>query len=219
MSFNDDIKSREITGLVTLYELDATPLGAGIYRFHGHSGVINFLGEDYHPIAIRADGLEMRGDGTASMPKLIVADNLDGVQGAISALCRVYHDFAGARLSVYHTLSKYLDDAHNYKKQIWEIEQKTNENPTHGVVEFELSNPIDFEGQKIPVRNITNYCHWEMCNRYRGEECGYTGALMFDKQGNPVDNLEQDKCGGLMSDCKLRGNEDSFGGFVAAGLI
>ena len=31
-----DLQKLSVTGLVTLYELDATKLGAGIMRWHGH---------------------------------------------------------------------------------------------------------------------------------------------------------------------------------------
>ncbi|AKG07070.1 tail protein [Moraxella bovoculi] len=221
MSFNGDVQQPTVQGLITLYELDARRLGADIYRFHGHNdGVIRFRGQDYTPIAITADGLEMRSDGKASTPSLSVADNLNGVQGAISALCRLYDDLAGAKLTITQTLAEYLtsaDDA-NYRQQEWYIEQKTTENPMAGVVEFELSNPVDFAGQKIPVRNITTYCHWAMCGRYRGEECGYTGTKRFTMDGKITDDPSLDACGGTMPDCKLRDNEDSFGGFPAAGL-
>lgn len=151
MSFNGDVQQPTVQGLITLYELDARRLGADIYRFHGHNdGVIRFRGQDYTPIAITSDGLEMRSDGKASTPSLSVADNLNGVQGAISALCRLYDDLAGAKLTITQTLAEYLtsaDDA-NYRQQEWYIEQKTTENPMAGVVEFELSNPVDFAGQK-----------------------------------------------------------------------
>lgn len=221
MSFNGDVQQPTVQGLITLYELDARRLGADIYRFHGHNdGVIRFRGQDYTPIAITADGLEMRSDGKASTPSLSVADNLNGVQGAISALCRLYDDLAGAKLTITQTLAEYLtsaDDA-NYRQQEWYIEQKTTENPMAGIVEFELSNPVDFAGQKIPVRNITTYCHWAMCGRYRGEECGYTGTKRFTMDGKITDDPSLDACGGTMPDCKLRDNEDSFGGFPAAGL-
>ncbi|AKG10892.1 phage minor tail protein L [Moraxella bovoculi] len=221
MSFNGDVQQPTVQGLITLYELDARRLGADIYRFHGHNdGVIRFRGQDYTPIAITADGLEMRSDGKASTPSLSVADNLNGVQGAISALCRLYDDLAGAKLTITQTLAEYLtsaDDA-NYRQQEWYIEQKTTENPMAGVVEFELSNPVDFAGQKIPVRNITTYCHWAMCGKYRGEECGYTGTKRFTMDGKITDDPSLDACGGTMPDCKLRDNEDSFGGFPAAGL-
>ena len=151
MSFNTDIQQTTVQGFITLYELDARKLGGEIYRFHGHNdGVIRWQGQDFHPIAIKADGLEMRSDGRASTPKLSIGDKINGIQGAVSALCRLYDDFARAKLTVTHTLQAYLDshDAQNYRQQEWYIEQKVSENPSLGIVEFELSNPVDFEGQK-----------------------------------------------------------------------
>lgn len=66
-----ELQNQSVEGLITLFTLDATRLGGGVYRFHGHNeSVIGFLGEDYAPIAIKADGLEVRGDGRASAPTL-----------------------------------------------------------------------------------------------------------------------------------------------------
>lgn len=220
MSFDNDIKQTSVQGFITLYELDARKLGGEIYRFHGHNDDITWRGHTFTPIAIKADGLEMRGDGKASTPKLAISDNIDGIQGAVSALCRLYDDFAGAKLTVTHTLAAYLNsDDGNYKQQEWFIEQKTSEAPTSGVVEFELSNPVDFEGQKIPVRQITTFCHEAVCGRYRGEVCGYTGASRFTINGTPTDDPSLDACGGELSHCQLRGNESRFCGFPAAGIV
>lgn len=228
MSFNQDIQQSSVQGLITLYELDARHLGADVYRFHGHNhsdndGVITWQGKDFHPIAISAEGLEARGDGRASVPTLTLANQLNGVQGAISVLCQRYDDFAGAKLTVIHTLADYLTstDEQNYKKQLWYIEQKTTDNP-QTVVAFELSNPVDFEGQKIPVRQITSFCHWAITGKYRGEECGYIGARRFTIDGKATDDPTQDKCGGCLADCVLRFGESEplpFGGFPASGLI
>lgn len=221
MSLTADIQQTSVQGLVTLYTLDARRLGGEIYRFHGHNdGIIRWQGQDYHAIAISAEGLEMRSDGKASSPTLSIVNHLNGIQGAISALCQRFDDFAGAKLTVTQTLAQYLasNDAQNYKQQIWYIEQKTADDP-QGIVQFELSNPTDFEGLKIPVRNITAYCHWAVCGRYRGEECGYTGTKRYTQDGKPTTDPIQDKCSGLFAHCRLRNNEGRFGGFVAAGLV
>ena len=242
-----DFQKLSVTGLVTLYELDATKLGAGIFRWHGHvssnswriiddtvvddgSNIkrdIIWQGQNYSPMPIQTDGLEVRGDGKASTPSLALANNVNGVQGAISALCLQYDDFAGARLTVINTMAKYLDAANfaegnpqaanEYRKQIWYVEQKTSEN--RSAVSFELSNPVDFEGARIPSREITNYCHWAVHGRYRGEECGYTGAARFTDKGVPTTDPSKDKCGGRLSDCRIRNNEGRFGGFPSSALI
>lgn len=273
MTLTSDFQKLSVQGLITLYELDATALGAGVLRWHGHVGHEDWVkiyeyagtenefagngtdlvgheytasnkeyeivpdiiwqGQVYTPIAIQSDGLEMRGDGKASTPNLSIANNVGGIQGAVSALCLQFEDFAGAKLTVTRTLAKYLDSANfsngnpteskditnTSKKQIWYIEQKTSEN--HQVVSFELSNPVDLEGRKIPCREITNYCHWAVCGRYRDEECGYTGTARYTSDGKPTDNPELDRCGGSLSDCRLRFGENkelSFGGFPASSL-
>lgn len=240
---NSDFQKLSVSGLVTLYELDATKLGAGILRWHGHVSfedwqIINpeqtkvksdiiWQGQTYSPISIESEGLEMRGDGKASMPRMSVANNINGTQGAVSAMCLRYDDFAGAKLTVIHTMAKYLDAANfakgnpqasnEFKKQLWYVEQKISENSS--AVSFELSNPVDFEGARIPTREITSFCHWGVHGRYRGEECGYTGVAMFTADGEPTVDPSKDYCGCRLSDCRLRNNEGRFGGFPSSSLI
>ena len=244
---NSDFQKLSVTGLVTLYELDATKLGAGIFRWHGHVSSnswriiddtviddgatvkrdIIWQGQTYSPMPIQTDGLEVRGDGKASTPSLALANNVNGVQGAISALCLQYDDFAGARLTVINTMAKYLDAANftdgnpqaanEYRKQVWYCEQKTSEN--RSAVTFELSNPVDFEGARIPSREITNYCHWAVHGRYRMSECAYLGTARFTENGTPTADPSKDKCGGRLSDCRIRNNEGRFGGYPSSALI
>ena len=263
---NADFQKLSVAGIVTLYELDATRLGGGILRWHGHIGHedwqriyqtvdsdewyadsskisadkaydisdtdtqiyrnIIWQGNVYTPVAIQSDGLEMRGDGKASMPSLSIANTLNSINGAMSALCLQLSDFAGAKLTVITTLAKYLDAANfangnpqarnEYKKQVWFVEQKTAENASQ--VTFELSNPVDFEGMKIPCREITNYCHWAVCGRYRQDPCLYSGSAMFTKDGKPTDDPSLDYCGGTIESCRLRDNTARFGGFPSSSL-
>ena len=264
-----DLQKLSVTGRVTLYELDATKLGAGIFRWHGHVSyedwreIIAWAGradrnigsmaenvgaelsvEDYsvkrdliwqgnvyEPMPIQSDGLEMRGDGRASTPSLALANNIDAIQGAISAMCLQFDDFGGSRITVYNTLAQYLDadnfsdgnpqaNPSEFRKQVWYIEQKVSENASQ--VTFELSNPIDFEGARIPSREITSFCHWCMHGRYRQSECGYMGTAMFTKDGMPTSDVSKDECGGRLSDCRLRfGDNNSlpFGGFPSSALL
>lgn len=235
MSLTADFQKLSVDGLITLFELDATNLGAGILRFHGHNhanndGNIIFRGQSFAPQALTVTGLEMRSDGKASTPTLTLANNIGGVQGAVSAYCLQFSDFAHAKLTVITTLAKYLDginfDGGNpqasdeCKEQIWFVEQKTSENAQQ--VTFELSNPIDLEGLKIPVREINNYCYLAVQGLYRSEACGYTGTAMFDEHDKPTDNPILDKCGGRMKSCVCRFGRNKplpFGGCPASGLI
>ena len=188
---------------------------------------IIWQGETFEPMALEVSGLEMRSDGKASAPTFSMANNIGGIQGAVSAYCLQFGDFAGAKLKVITTLAKYLD-AENFgdgnptasneaKEQLWYIEQKTSENAN--AVTFELSNPIDFEGLKIPVRQISSYCHWCAMGDYRGEECQYTGTAMFTDKDEPTDNPALDRCSGRLSSCRIRNNEIRFGGFPASSLM
>ena len=266
---NNDFQKLSVQGLITLYELDATSLGAGILRWHGHvnyedfkliiawagrqdrntgnteenvgaelvytdEGLMQkrnliFNGLTYEPVAIDSEGLEMRGDGKASSPTLALANNINGVQGAVSAYCLQYSDFAGAKLTVINTLAKYLDSenfidgnptaSNEYKKQVWFIEQKTSENALQ--VTFELSNPIDFEGQRIPCREINNYCQWAINGGYRGESCGYIGSAMYDKEDKPTTDPSKDQCSGRLQGCRIRFGKDNalpFGGFPSSSM-
>ncbi|MGK8820256.1 phage minor tail protein L [Acinetobacter baumannii] len=268
MTLNSDFQKLYVDGLIHLYELDASSLGAGILRFHGHiafqdwekiytsigsegligadSGSIGkvfdtggqkvwnrniiWQGQVFEPMALEVSGLEMRSDGKASTPTLTMANNINSIQNAVSAYCFQFKDFVDAKLKVITTLAKYLD-AENFtagnpnasnesKEQIWNIEQKISENSQQ--VAFELSNPIDLEGRKIPNRQITSLCHWCMMGKYRGEECGYTGVAMFTDKGEPTDDPSQDKCGGRLRDCRLHHGENKplpFGGFPASSLL
>ncbi|MCU4599063.1 phage minor tail protein L [Acinetobacter bereziniae] len=262
MALNSDFQKLYVDGLITLFELDASTLGAGILRFHGHisfedwekiyssigsdglmgadTGSIGkvfdvgnekqwqrniiFDGQTFEPMALQVSDLEMRSDGKASAPTLSMANNINGIQGAVTAYCLQFGDFAGAKIKVITTLAKYLD-AENFsagntsanssekREQIWFIEQKTSENAQQ--VTFELSNPVDFEGLKIPTRQISNYCNWE----YRSEECGYIGTEMFTEKDEPTDNPALDRCSFRTSGCNCRKNELRFGGFPASSMV
>lgn len=224
-----DFQKLHIDGLITLYELDAQKLGAGIFRFHGHSQADDIIwqGETYGSMAIQVSGLERRTDGKASNPTLTMTNTINGVSGGVSALCYRFADFIDAKLNIIHTTLHYLD-AVNFEQgnphasnecqvQTWFIQQKTSENGHQ--VSFELSNPIDFQGRQLPVRQITSLCHWCMMGNYRGEECGYMGHAMFDEKNQPVTDPALDKCNGRLSGCEIRQNSSRFGGFPASSLL
>lgn len=266
---SSDLQKLSVMGLVTLYELDATKLGAGVMRWHGHmshedwefiyrytdksrytdmtrhtdpTGTkdiirrdIIWAGQEYKPVAIQTDGLEIRGDGSPSTPTLVIANNIDGINGAITAMCAFYSDFVGAELRVIRVLAKHLDaanftvgnpsaDSQQYTDQYWTINQKTHESLSEqdSSVAFELSTPLTAQRKMIPSRTITKYCDWAVKGKYRGESCGYTGTAMFTEDGTPTDNPALDKCGGCLSDCKLRFGEFEplpFGGFPSASML
>lgn len=113
-----------------------------------------------------------------------------------------------------------LGDPTQEALEIWYIDQKTSEDGE--AVVWELSSPGEIDNHGLPGRQMTTFCHWAMTNGYRGPDCGYTGAAMFDDEDNPTDDPVLDQCKGCLSSCKLRfgeNNELSFGGFPAVSLI
>lgn len=191
---------------------------------------IIWQGEVFVAAPINTDGIEVRSDGRASNPTLAISNTLGGNPYAVSVLCLQYGDFAGSKLTIITTMAKFLDDANftygnpdqsdEHKKSVWFIEQKTEED--RETVKFELSNPIDLEGLRIPSREISSFCHWCTQGRYRGEECGYTRNKYYKEDGTPTDNPAEDKCGGRLSDCTARFGVNQplpFGGFPAANMV
>lgn len=235
-----DVQKLEVGDLVELYELDATPIGGTLQRFHGYTqvGPIWWQGNQYDPWAITAEGFEQVGDGQQPTPTLSVGNigaDAEGkpIAGVISSLCIVLDDLVGAWVRVRRTLGSYLDaknfpegnptanPAEELPAEVWIVQQKTAE--TAEVVEFQLSSALDFGGQQLPSRPIlAGVCSWLRKGGYRGPYCGYTGSRMFDLAGNPVTDPARDRCSGLMSDCKKRFGEYepiAFGGFPSADLI
>ncbi|MFY4027130.1 phage minor tail protein L [Achromobacter xylosoxidans] len=235
-----DVQKLEVGDLVELYELDATPIGGTLQRFHGYTqvGPIWWKGNQYDPWTITAEGFEQVGDGQQPTPTLSVGNigaDAEGkpIAGVISSLCIALDDLVGAWVRVRRTLGSYLD-ARNFPEgnptanpaeelppEVWIVQQKTAE--TAEVVEFQLSSALDFDGQQLPSRPIlAGVCSWLRKGGYRGPYCGYAGSRMFDLAGNPVTDPARDRCSGLMSDCKKRFGEYeviNFGGFPSADLI
>ena len=244
MSISADVQKLIVDGKITLYKLDLSNyLHNTVFYFHGHtnfssqfgeyqvldSSDIIWQGQVYSPIPIMTTGLEQRTDGKASTPTLQVGNYLNGVQGGITALCMQFKDLAYSKLTIINTFVKYLDAANfvdgnpsasnDCTTQLWYIEQKLSESSSS--VSFELSNPIDFDGLRLPSRVATKYCDWALKNRYRGEECGYLGTAYFTDKDEPTDDPAKDVCRGHLTSCKLRFGEDNplpHGGFPAAGM-
>lgn len=220
MSLNADVQSLEPGALVQLYSLDATAIGADLYRFHsyGQLGNITWQGVEYSPWPIESTGFELS-SSQAPTPRL----KMGNVGGFITALCLSFDDLNGAVLTRHRTLAKYLDgqpeadpDEH-WPDDIWYVEQKVSE--TSEYVDFELSSALDFNGQRLPAREIiANNCPW----RYRGPECSYSGPPVATEYDIITTDAELDSCGKRLQSCKLRFGEESplpFGGFPAAGLV
>src|SRR5690606_749771 len=151
----------------------------------------------------------------------------------ITALCLMFDDLVGSRLTRRQTLVQYLDAANfggvnptadpneHFPDEIWYIERKSGENDE--VVEFELASAADLNGEQLPGRQIiANACSWILRGGYRGPYCGYAGPPVADINDQPTSDPSKDVCGGRVRSCKMRFGETEelpFGGFPAAGLI
>jgi lambda family phage minor tail protein L len=232
-----------VNSRITLFQIDLSNYGGDILYLHGHQSFydeiedvsnlkseIIWQGVTYYPIPIVVSGLEQRTDGAASKPKLSVGNTFNGVSGGLTALALRYKEFAGSKITIIDTFTKYLDAAnfHNGNQtasndcftQEWYFQQMVNE--TDVQLDFELSNILDQDGLRLPNRSVDQLCHWAKTGKYRGEECGYTGTAFFDLKDNPIDDPALDECAGWRSSCSCRFGENGIlrhGGFVTAGII
>lgn len=221
MTITADVQSLEAGEFVELFELDCTSFGGDLLLFHGYinDGTITWQGKQYEPWAIEAEGFSRNGVGSLPTPLLRVGN----VDAKISALCIMFDDLVGAKLTRRRTFAQYLDGkpgadpSQELSPEIWLVEAKTREDRQQ--VEFELKSAIDFEDQRLPSRQINaNFCPWV----YRGAECNYTDSAMFDADDNPVIDPTKDKCGKRVSSCKARFGQwqvINFGGFPAADTL
>src|SRR5690606_25865634 len=103
-----DIQSLGQSALIELFELDLTPLGGDIFRFHAGTNELGtpivWAGNSYQPMPIQAEGFDITTRGQLPRPKLRIA-NIDGVisqavQGG---------DICGMKVTRRRTFARYLD--------------------------------------------------------------------------------------------------------------
>jgi lambda family phage minor tail protein L len=229
MSISTDIQKLEPGAIIELFEVDLTPFGGDLLRFHAGTNQLTqdivWQGETYVAFPIRATGFEFSGQGQSPRPKMLVSN----VFGSITALVLQYDDIVGAKVSRKRTLSKYLDAVNfpggvnltadptaEFPTDVFYVDRKATE--SNDFVEFELAPAMDVTGVMLPRRQIVqNICPW----KYRGAECGYTGTAYFNTSDQPTSQAN-DACGKRLTSCKLRFGEFAelpYGGFPAAGLI
>lgn len=239
MAINLDVQKLEPGQRVRLIEIDCTPFGGEVLRFHGYKveysqeellqaqasdnelqpKPILWQGEEYHCWPYQITGIEMDGTGAAPTPSLSVGN----VYSSISAMCLAMQDLLQAKVTIHITFQHYLDgqpeaDPEQEFIQTWYIDAKTSEDNT--VVTWSLSNPADVAGKMIPARQVHSICHWMLQGKYRGPDCGWTGGY-YDDEGNATSDPSKDACNGLYNKgCKVRFKEkpSPFGGFLSAGL-
>jgi lambda family phage minor tail protein L len=168
MTFQSDIASdvqkAELGNVIYLYELDLGDIGSNQILYFtpvvdDDYTPITFNARDYVPIEMETEGWEVSTGEQLPRPHLRVSN------ATLSFLAHVitFEDLIGAKLTRRRTLEKYLDGnpeanpSAEFAKDIFVIFQKTAH--TKRYIEFELAAYMDFEGIRIPKRQIIrDYC-------------------------------------------------------------
>jgi lambda family phage minor tail protein L len=229
MGIAKDISQLEVSALIELLEIDATPYGGLLYRFVNGVNRVNtsvvWQGNTYTPAPIEASGFEVSQTGPMPRPRLVVGD----VFGLVALLVRNYKRLEGCKVTRKRTLVKYLDavnfpgavnptadPAARYPDDVWFIDRVVSRDKR--MVEWELVSALDLPGVMLPRRQIqARACTWA----YRSAECGYTGGPVAQEDDTPTASALLDRCGRRLASCKLRFGANAelpFGGFPAAGI-
>lgn len=187
-----DLTKQAADHIVQLFEIDASApeIGGTIMYFcnqnEANGTSISWKGQVYTPFPIEMSEVEYLGKGASNRPKL----GLGNVNGFFSALNVTYQDLLGAKVTRHRVLSKYLDGhasantGAGLPDDVFFIDMKNSE--TKQSVIYELASFYDLDGLMLPLLKVNS----DSCVvRYRGTECGYTGAVMTDGQGTVLTTL------------------------------
>lgn len=229
----EDIQTPAPGNLIYFFDLDATNLGASqVYHFtndtnYGES--ISFGGVEYFPLEFKLEGIEKR--ITEQSPEISI--EIGNVENTIGSVIYSFNDLCGAKLIVRKTFTKYLDTytgetgQNEFEPEVFIFDQKLMHNKY--LIRFKLVSVLDFKSQnKIPSRQILR----DVCPfiyRYYDSDlgtfiydhvigCPYTGSTYFTEDDESTTDPSLDKCGKILTSCKLRFYTDissliPFGGF------
>ena len=247
MTLRADIQSLAPGGVIELFILDATKLGAGaVLPFCAivsqNAQSIVWQGVSYTPLPITATGFQWSGQGTLPRPVFEIS-NFDGTFGALAAQ---YGGLIGATVTRKKTLTQYLDAANFvggvnptadptqfFDDEIWIVDRKASESNLS--LQFELASTFDLPGVLLPGRQfIQNVCAgsgWQYriwnpatasFNYANSANCGYTGSAYFTASGAQTGDPTQDDCSRTLAGCKLRFGMAAtvpYGGFPGVGRV
>ena len=168
MSFQTDIASdvqKEALGnIIYLYEMDLGDIGSNQILYftpviNDDYTPIDFNARTYIPIEMETDGWEISTGEQLPRPHIKVSNATLTFLGYVIT----FDDLVGAKVIRRRTLEKYLDGKPEanpnaeFSKDTFTIMQKTQH--TKRFIEFELAAYMDFEGVRIPKRQIIrDYC-------------------------------------------------------------
>jgi lambda family phage minor tail protein L len=216
--------------LITMYELDTTPIGGDdVYYFTNGTDsneVISFNSIVYAPIPLEVDGFEWKGKDTLPRPTITVSNILLTFLGEVI----LFDDLVGAKLTRRRTFSKYLDGGDNedgsaqFPPDVFYIERKMLQDKY--VIKWELCSVIDLGKKEFPNRRVLQSCSHKYRRYLDGDfvagTCPYNGDSYFDRSGSICDE-DEDICGKKLFDCRLRYPETTdilpFLGFPGVGKL
>lgn len=216
------LQSLEVGHVVELFTLDLSPLQVDTQFYFTSTNLagteIVFGGQTYTYAGIDLTGAGMSADGTPSNPKVFIPN----IGKLASSLVIQHGDLVGAKLTRVRTFKQFLDGQEDadpgaiVSRDVFKIEQKRNLNQVYG--EFTLRPIHNLEGKKIPGE----LCFKTVCTaRYRAVDtatdtfvydratCPYVGAALYDKDGNPVTDKQDDVCSHNLTGCKRRFGESA----------
>lgn len=213
---------------VELYELDLTPFGSDILRFHAgvneNMGAVIWQGNEYTGFPVEVTGFAKSSTGAVSRPTFKIAN----VNGEISQVLIMTGGIEGARFTRHKTQIQYLDAVNfidgnagadpnsHLPDDVFYIAQKKQEN-LH-MIEFELAPSTDLQGVFVPARQINAYCSFS----YRSAQCGYTGGACATENDVTTGDIAADACSKTLAGCKKRFGDNGelpFGGAPSASLV
>ena len=198
-----DVQTQEIdSGIVELFEITLPTKPVTTMYFHAgldsdltdvrfKSSVApasgqNYEVNDYEPMPMLIDGLELQADGASNRPSITVANIGTLFSAEMGGLKN--DDLIGERIVRRQTLRKYLDGGSGdtgaqvagieFRKQEYVIDRIASENSISTT--FELAAPFDLEGIQLPRRVVVGkYCSWQ----YQGHDTTATGGCTWKKDG------------------------------------
>lgn len=176
---HEQLQALQPSAMVSMFIIDATGIGGSFLRFYpgtnGASAPLVWQGNTYQPYPIDVKGMEITGQQAPPRPSLFVSN----IGGVFSELCRNFNDLIGAKVTRKRTWAQYLDGMPGADSTIalpddaFYIDRKVSENKL--TCEFELTTNMAVDDLTLPRRRVwANLCAW----KYRGGECGFTGAAV-----------------------------------------
>jgi len=121
----------------------------------GNMSPITWKGNNYYPLPFELRNVDNRGDGTAPNRPTISISNVN--QFLLAAILSL-GDLIGMRITRWRTFLRYTDNGStpnslmHYPTDEWIITKKMAHNNTG--IQFEMSNPLDRPGLRLPRKQI-----------------------------------------------------------------